>query len=237
MKHIWIVILAIVILVGCNTEVCPHKEGQTLCSICYEKLDDPSACAYCPSDLRCSGDPCKKVDCLPYNNHEIPDISNGEGVSGIWEGNGIEYLRGPEGSYPVDCVVEQKIRLIFKQSGESLTGSINTTITKITNCEPAVPQSLLGFSTVGPIKGTKKSSSVMVSYEEPEKISAADYALSFVGDTLTGLIVTCHSPDKRCTCITPDKRCSGEIVNGVRTPGSIETINWWTGNFTAKRVK
>lgn len=222
---------------------CPEMEGQVLCGICNldKKLsDNPYAgdCVYCPIGRRCVGDVCGEMQCLPEEGEEPgPGPGPGGDLSGRWVGVVKEYLHGPEGSYPVGCNIEQTIEFNFLQTGAGLGGTMSTTITKVNGCDPVLPQSMVGFSSTAQLSGSSGASGAAFSYHDYVNLGAANFTATVLENTMTGSLVTCHSPDTRCTCLAPDARCPGGYdKNGMLLPGHLETVNWWTGEFTATRV-
>ncbi len=158
-------------------------------------------------------------------------------LNGGWRGNLIEYLHGVEGSYPEGCNVEQAVTFNFVQSGSALSGTTTSTVTKVNGCEPAIPASFIGMKTTGTLSGTVNGKSASFSSVDKANWGAVDFNLTFSDNALNGNIVTCHGSDSRCYCRSPDARCPGGYdSNGQPRSGLVDTINWWTGTFTATRM-
>jgi hypothetical protein len=159
-------------------------------------------------------------------------------LTGKWIGSVKEFLHGPEGSFPEGCNVEQTVEFDITQYGPIILGNTTTTLTKINGCDPIMPSSLIGAKASGDISGGGENNSISFHYADILDIAAADFNATISNGAMVGTVATCHSPDKSCTCYAPDPRCPGGVdANGNPLPGSHETINWWTGNFTATRVQ
>lgn len=236
-------------LIGSPQDFCPDMGDQVFCGICNldKKLsDNPHAgqCVFCPAGRKCVGDVCGEIQCLPEEDSSPDGGDTGpvpSGLTGRWVGKVTEYLHGPEGSYPVGCNIEQAVEFNFLQTGSGLGGMMTTTITKINGCDPVLPQSSVGFSATSQLSGSVGLSGATFSYHDYANLGAADFTATVLDDVMAGELETCHSPDPRCTCTSYpndiDERCPGGYDgNGMPLPGHLETVNWWTGEFTATRV-
>jgi len=230
-------------------DFCPGIGDQVLCGICNKDIklsDNPYAgqCRMCPAGTTCSGDVCGDIKCLPVDNGQNIILD----LSGTWEGQVFEVLHGPEGSFPPGCGIQQNIQLDIKQNGNTLSGTVSTVLTG-TSCSPVIPASMFGTKATSQLSGTVTGSSATFSSEDRANLGAVDFTATFsegrinengikLDDLLSGEVVTCHSPDARCTCESPDPLCPGGFdTSGMPRPGRLETINWWTGDFTATRTK
>src|SRR3989344_4569303 len=85
----------------------------------------------CTSDSEST--PPSKVDPTP-NGEETPSETGTTAVNellGTWKGTVTEELHGLEGSFPPGCSIEQMIQFDFMQSGNALSGTMTTVLTKI----------------------------------------------------------------------------------------------------------
>jgi len=153
------------------------------------------------------------------------------GFSGTWEGTAIWIMNGLEGGFIPGCSIEVLERFNFTQNGNELKGTITTTVTKlISPCGEIFSSSTVGATGTIPIKtGTVTGTSSKFSDE------GADYTTIVTeNNTLSVKMITCHSPDPRCT---------GEIANagysagGVANPNRYDTPTYWTSEFTAVRIR
>lgn len=160
------------------------------------------------------------------------------GMAGSWKGTATELLKGPAEWIPNGCTVEHAITLDIVQEGDAISGTTTSTLEKITDCSGAVPDSWIGTRTMGPINGTVSGSSAVFSTQNETTISAVDFTATFADGSMSGNLLSCHSPDVRCTCSAPDKRCPGGVdAKGSPVVGMLETDSWWAGNFTLARVE
>ncbi len=186
--------------------------------------------------------PVEKNNANSYGTKTAPAVKTNpvekKTLTGRWTGKVNEQMNGPEGSFPANCIVEQFVQFDFIQSGTALKGNMASTVTKVTACDPAIPQSFIGMKTTGSISGTVNGATVKFSSEDKANLGASDFIGTFSDDSMNLKLETCKSPDTRCTCKAPDKRCPGGYNEaGMPIPGHLETINWWTGEFTIIRAK
>lgn len=151
--------------------------------------------------------------------------------NGAWTGTAIEYLNGPEGSFPVGCNIEQLIRYDITETGGALNGTATVTLTKVTGCSPVMGSETVGKTMSATLTGTTSGNSATFSYD------VVDGTATVVEGKMKVYIKTCRSPDQRCTCTAPDSRCPGGMnEKGEPLPGRLETINWWEGTLDATRA-
>ncbi|MFH0831708.1 MAG: hypothetical protein V1886_02470 [archaeon] len=183
----------------------------------------------------CIKDAGGKSACRTYliNTNYAGDDSNtnvfsGTGFPGTWEGTGIWIMNGPEHSFIPGCSIEVWEQFNFTQDGNELKGTIALTVTKlISACGEIFSSTTVGTTGTIPITtGTVTGTSAKFS------ASGYDYTAAVSGNTLSLTLITCHSPDPRCT---------GEIANagytdGIANPNYYETPHYWTSEFTAART-
>ena len=152
------------------------------------------------------------------------------GLAGRWEMHVNAVLNGPEGSFPAGCSMNQKMQLDLAQNGNDVAGTATNEMTKTTGCgswsiDTEAP-------TTASLSGTLSAPSIKFT------IGQTDYTGIISGGNMTGKMVTCKSPDPRCTCKSPDPRCPAEDLGlgGPLQDVFEETVNWYSGDFTAVRV-
>lgn len=151
--------------------------------------------------------------------------------NGAWTGTAIEYLNGPEGSFPAGCNIEQSIRYDITETNGILDGTATVTLTKVTGCSPVMGSETVGKTMSARLTGTASGNTAAFSYD------VVDCTATFDEGKMKVDIKTCHSPDLRCTCTAPDSRCPGGVnEKGEPLPGRLETINWWEGTLNATRA-
>ncbi len=197
------------------------------------RTSQPAFLAFAVVLFLCSG------GCL-HQSGETPDTPD-PGVpvtwAGTWAGIVTEELHGPEGSFPPGCTIEQLMFLNLTQTGNVLNGTVKTVVSKVEGCDPIMSSSMVGIvQAISPVSGTICGKNATFSAFTPRVLGAADFTAQLGEFGMAGKVITCRSPDPRCTCRAPDPRCPGGVVNGVPQPGSLESINWWTGNFTLGRT-
>lgn len=160
------------------------------------------------------------------------NVAQGIGFPGIWEGTMTEVEHGNL-QWPPGCNWDMFYRFNFTQNANELRGTMTVIyFTRVAAaCQSSdgfkVMSALVGKTGTGPITGTINGTSVTFSSGSSE---IRDYTVTLVGNELNVKMITCHSPDPRCTTSSVDESIGGGVIV------STVTDNWWTGEFTAVRT-
>ncbi len=137
-------------------------------------------------------------------------ISEDTGAVGVWELITHSLMNGPEGSFPAGCSMDQKMQLNLTQNGNVVGGIAIGTMAKTSNC------GIWSVDLTSP-----QTAAVTGSFSAPSitfTVGTIDFTGTVAGNSITGTMKTCRSPDPRCT------------GNGL------QQLNWYSGDFTATRT-